>query len=60
MRECGAAYADEIPTRVVFDTYYAKMSKYEQSQRSGDLSPIDKERFAQTADMLAPHLQSDA
>ena len=55
--ECGAAYADGIPAREVFDTYYARMSKYEQSQRSGELSPIDKERFAQVADMLAPHLR---
>lgn len=53
--ECGAGYADGIPAREVFDTYYARMSKYEQSQRRGELSPIDKERFAEVADMLAPH-----
>src|SRR5580658_3984870 len=54
--QCGAAYADGIPPREVFDTYYARMSKYEQSQRSGEISQVDKERFAHVADMLAPHL----
>jgi SAM-dependent methyltransferase len=33
---------------------------YEQSQRSGDLSPVDKERFAQPADVLAPHLRPES
>ena len=41
---CGAAYADGIPAREVFDLYYARMSKYEQSQRSGELSATDQER----------------
>ncbi len=58
--ECGAGYADGIPAREVFDTYYARMSKYEQSQRRGELSPIDKERFAEVADMLAPHLRPES
>jgi len=58
--QCGAAFADGIPPREIFDTYYGRMSKYEQSQRSGELSPIDKERFAQVADMLAPHLRPDS
>jgi SAM-dependent methyltransferase len=55
--QCGAAYADRIPAREVFDIYYARMSKYEQSQRSGELSSTDTERFAQVADMLVPHLR---
>jgi SAM-dependent methyltransferase len=54
--ECGASYADGIPAREVFDTYYARMSKYEQSQRSGELSPVDRQRFVEVADMLTPHL----
>jgi SAM-dependent methyltransferase len=58
--ECGAAYADGIPAREIFDTYYARMSKYEQSQRSGELSPVDRERFAEVADMLAPHLRPES
>lgn len=57
--ECGAAYADNIPAREVFDTYYARMSKYEQSQRSGELSQTDRDRFLQIADMLAPHLRPE-
>jgi SAM-dependent methyltransferase len=57
--ECGAGYADKIPPREVFDVYYARMSKYEQSQRSGDLSPTDKARFAETAGLMAPHLRPD-
>jgi SAM-dependent methyltransferase len=56
---CGAAYADKIPAREVFDTYYARMSKYEQSQRSGELGPTDKARFALIADMLAPQLRPE-
>src|SRR5580658_537652 len=56
---CGAAYADGIPAREIFDTYYARMSKYEQSQRSGELSQTDRERFAQIADMLVPHLRPE-
>jgi len=58
--ECGMAYADGIPAREVFDIYYAQMSKYEQSQRSGELSSTDKERFAEVADMLAPHLRQSS
>ncbi|HTA29735.1 MAG TPA: class I SAM-dependent methyltransferase [Candidatus Cybelea sp.] len=58
--QCGAAYADGIPAREVFDIYYARMSKYEQSQRSGELSATDKERFSETADMLAAHLRPDS
>jgi len=57
--ECGGAYADKIPARAVFDIYYAQMSKYEQSQRSGELSPLEKERFSQVCDMLAPHLKPE-
>jgi SAM-dependent methyltransferase len=58
--DCGAAYADRIPAREVFDIYYARMSKYEYSQRDGDLSPTDKERFVETADMMAPHLRPES
>lgn len=54
--DCGAAYASSLPEREVFDTYYARMSKYEQSQRSGELSSVDRGRFSQVADALAPHL----
>jgi len=35
------------------------MSKYEQSQRSGELSQTDRERFAQIADMLVPRLRPE-
>jgi SAM-dependent methyltransferase len=55
--QCGASYADGIPAREVFDIYYARMSKYEQSQRGGELSSTDQERFVQVADMLAAHLR---
>lgn len=58
--QCGAAYADGIPPREAFDVYYARMSKYEQSQRSGDLSKTDTERFAETVDVLAPHLRPES
>jgi SAM-dependent methyltransferase len=58
--ECGAAYADGIPAREVFDTYYGRMSKYEQSQRSGDLTPTDKARYAEIADTLVSGLQPAA
>ncbi len=58
--QCGTAYADGIPPREVFDIYYARMSKYEQSQRSGELSSTDRERFAETADMLEAYLRPDS
>jgi SAM-dependent methyltransferase len=58
--ECGAAYADRIPARNVFDTYYARMSKYEQSHLSGEISQVDKERFEHLAGMLQPHLRPDS
>jgi 2-polyprenyl-3-methyl-5-hydroxy-6-metoxy-1,4-benzoquinol methylase len=54
---CGAAFADEIPKQEAFDTYYAKMSKYEHSHRDGDASSVDTARFRQIVDLIAPHVQ---
>jgi len=57
---CGFAYANGIPSRKCFDHYYSEMSKYEQAQRDGELSKIDKLRFSQIADLLAPNIRNSA
>jgi SAM-dependent methyltransferase len=57
-RECGAAFADDIPDQTAFDRYYRDLSKYENQPRAGMASPADKERFRAAADVIAPHIPS--
>ena len=57
---CGAAYACGIPSQSVFDRYYEKMSKYEHSYRSGDVSDVDRLRFSQIVDLVMPYLKKNS
>jgi len=56
---CGSGYASDVPPQSVFDRYYGEMSKYERSQDAGRLSVIDKDRYRQIADLVAPRLRTD-
>jgi hypothetical protein len=51
---CGFGFADGLPPAEAFDRYYARMSKYEYQDTGGRESPYDLERFASTADFVAP------
>ncbi|MFO1431433.1 MAG: class I SAM-dependent methyltransferase [Candidatus Competibacteraceae bacterium] len=55
---CGAGYADDIPAQEAFDHYYAEMSKYEYTDRSGIQSETDLQRFREIANLVALHLQA--
>lgn len=56
---CGAGYADNVPSQDVFNRYYAEMSKYEYSNRAGIQTETDLSRFREVADLLVPHLKRD-
>ena len=56
---CGAGYADNIPAQAVFDTYYADMSKYENSATGGKLSETNADRFRSVVDLVAPNVRTD-
>src|SRR6185312_1537179 len=51
---CGAGFADGIPSQEELDCYYAERSKYEYDQRSGAESPYDLRRFEHIITQLAP------
>jgi FkbM family methyltransferase len=55
---CGAGFADGIPTQAELDRYYAERSKYTYAQAGGAESPYDFKRFETIADQLEPHLPS--
>jgi 2-polyprenyl-3-methyl-5-hydroxy-6-metoxy-1,4-benzoquinol methylase len=53
-RECGCAYADNLPAQEMFDRYYRDASKYEYHQRGGEESPHDRARMERIAEVLTP------
>ncbi|MFZ5494478.1 MAG: methyltransferase domain-containing protein [Verrucomicrobiota bacterium] len=55
---CGAGFADGIPTQAELDRYYAERSKYTYAHAGGEESPYDFKRFELIADQLARHLPS--
>lgn len=55
--DCGAGYADKIPSQAEMDRYYAEQSKYTNDQSDGTESPWDLKRFEATADQIIPHLK---
>jgi SAM-dependent methyltransferase len=57
-RECGAGFADGIPSQQELDTYYAERSKYTYDQAGGAESPYDFRRFELIADQVVPFLPS--
>ena len=56
-RSCGAGFADNIPPQIVFDRYYAAMSKYERSENGGELSEGSSKFFAEIADAIVPFVK---
>ena len=59
-RQCGCAYADNIPAQDVFDAYYRDLSKYEYHQRDGAVTESDKQRFAAITTLIQPYLTHQA
>ncbi len=55
---CGAGFADGIPTQAGLDRYYAERSKYIYAHAGGEESPYDFKRFELIAGQLEPHLPS--
>ena len=54
--DCGFCFADGIPEQVVFDEYYAEMSKYEHQESGGHESTYDLARFRQMTAFIEPLL----
>lgn len=57
--QCGAGYADDIPSQEVFDLYYTEMSKYEYADSAGFQSASYLSNFKEVADLVAPYLKKD-
>jgi SAM-dependent methyltransferase len=56
--DCGAAYADGIPSQSELNRYYAEKSKYTYSHLGGRESKWDFERFEATASQVKSFLPS--
>jgi SAM-dependent methyltransferase len=56
--QCGAGFADGIPSQATMDSYYAEQSKYTYSHTDGAGSPWDIKRFEATLDQVIPRLTS--
>jgi SAM-dependent methyltransferase len=57
-RQCGAGFAEGIPSQEELDRYYAGQSKYTYDHAGGAESPYDFKRFETIADQLIPFLSS--
>lgn len=55
---CGAGFADGIPSQAELDRYYAERSKYTYAHSGGAESPYDFKRFETIADQLERYLPS--
>jgi SAM-dependent methyltransferase len=49
---CGMAFADGIPSQDAFNAYYRELSKYEHSNRGGQESKTDMQRFRDIASLV--------
>lgn len=58
--DCGAAFADGIPSQRQLDDYYAERSKYTYAHAGGAESPFDFARFERIADQIEQHIPSKA
>ncbi len=58
--ECGAAFADDIPSQAELDAYYRQFSKYTYSDSEGRESIYDLRRFETIIDQIVPELGQDA
>jgi SAM-dependent methyltransferase len=50
--ECGAGYADNIPSQTAMDEYYRDLSKYDYADRGGKEPPAAEQRFEEIAGVL--------
>jgi SAM-dependent methyltransferase len=50
--DCGAGFADHIPSQSALDKYYRDLSKYEYQHRGGQESNNDEPRFLEVAGIL--------
>jgi SAM-dependent methyltransferase len=57
-RQCGFAYAGNIPGQAAFDRYYRDLSKYGYQHRDGLEPPWVLKRFTDTAEILRPFIPS--
>ena len=57
-RQCGASFAEGIPSQEELDRYYAGQSKYTYDHAGGAESPYDFKRFEIIADRVIPFLPS--
>ena len=57
-RQCGAGFAEGIPSQEELDRYYAGQSKYTYDHAGGAESPYDFKRFETIADQVIPFLPS--
>jgi len=55
---CGGVFASPLPPQTAFDHHYAEQSKYEETTRLGDPSPVDQQRFAAISMELAQAIQN--
>jgi SAM-dependent methyltransferase len=55
---CGAGFADGIPSQNEMDRYYSERSPYSYDHSDGAESPWDMRRFEATVDQLVPYLAS--
>ena len=55
-QECGAGFADRIPSQPVFDRYYRDLSKYHSHDRLPAGPPTVEQRFYDIAGLIAPFI----
>lgn len=55
-RDCGFAFADNIPSQEEFNNYYAAMSKYEFNHNDGVVSSAYIDHFNKIVNFIIPHL----
>ncbi len=53
---CGFAYADNIPSQAAFNRYYSQMSKYEFSDKRGEVPASHLRHFKKIVDFIKPHM----
>ena len=58
-RSCGFSFADHIPPQRAFDDYYRDLSKYENVDKGGDVSPQDEKRYGSVVALVAGFLNDN-
>lgn len=59
-KACGFVYADNIPSQEEFNTYYAKMSRYEFSHNNSEVSANYSEHENSLIDFIEPYIKKDS